>query len=131
MSVEKELAEAHRYLENAREILREKAGKQDGFYSDKKYVKLAGHAAYSAVLVALDAFWGLKKKGRKDVFWYKENLAQVDKKALTRFNAAYDTLHLSLGYDGNLDAKVAKAGLESAEWLIDWVEQRLVPASVG
>ncbi|WP_310589629.1 DUF5618 family protein [Dyadobacter sp. CY351] len=88
--------EAKRYLDNAKEILREKAKKEDGFYQDKKYVKLAGHAAYTGVLVALDSLLGKKTKGRKSVEWYQNELSKVDKKALTTFNDAYDTLHLAM-----------------------------------
>lgn len=120
--------EAKRYLDNAKEILREKAKKEDGFYQDKKYVKLAGHAAYTGVLVALDGLLENKTKGRKDVDWYKERLAKMDKKVLNAFNGAYDTLHLAMGYDGNLLAEVSRAGLDTAESIINWVETRSAAA---
>ncbi|MFD2574666.1 DUF5618 family protein, partial [Spirosoma soli] len=92
--------EAKRYLDNAREILREKARKEDGYYQDSKYVKMAGHTAYAGVLVALDGLLGKKNKGRKDVEWYKQQLAKLDKKLLNSFVGVYDTLHLSMSYDG-------------------------------
>ncbi|MCF2500510.1 DUF5618 family protein [Dyadobacter chenhuakuii] len=120
--------EAKRYLDNAKEILREKAKKEDGFYQDKKYVKLAGHAAYTGVLVALDSLLGKKTKGRKSVEWYQNELSKVDKKALTTFNDAYDTLHLAMSYDGNRSADVSKTGLKLAETLIHWVETRTAAA---
>lgn len=123
-----QIQEAKRYIENAREILSEKAGKENGYYQDAKYVKMAGNTAYSGVLVALDSFLEKKTKGRKDVSWYKEHLARLDKKILNSFVAAYDTLHLALGYDGNPNAKVANAGLEDAEIIIRWVEQRKAAA---
>lgn len=123
-----EIQDARRYIKNAREILSEKAQKQDGYYQDRKYVKMAGNTAYNGMLVALDSILGKKAKGRKDVTWYKEGLAKMDKKILNPFVAAYDTLHLALGYDGNLNADVAKAGLNDAEKIINWVEQRLVIA---
>ncbi|GAB3223733.1 DUF5618 family protein [Spirosoma arcticum] len=116
--------EAKRYLANAREILRDKAHKEDGIYQDTKYVKLAGHAAYSGVLVALDGLLGKKGKGRKDVDWYKQQLANLDKRLLNSFVGVYDTLHLSMSYDGNPLASVATAGLQEAETIINWVEQR-------
>ena len=122
------ILEAKRYLDNARELLSEKANKEDGYYQDTKYVKLAGHAAYAGVLVALDAYLGKKTKGRKHVDWYKEQLSGLDKKLLNSFVAAYDTLHLSMSYDGNPNAKVAKAGLEDAESIISWVENRTANA---
>ncbi|RZK28452.1 MAG: hypothetical protein EOO61_22045, partial [Hymenobacter sp.] len=116
--------EAKRYLDNAREILRDKAQKEDGIYQDIKYVKLAGHAAYAGILVALDGLLGKKSKGRKDVDWYKQQLSVIDRKMLGRFVAAYDTLHLSMSYDGNPLANVAAAGLQEAETIIKWVETR-------
>ncbi len=116
--------EAKRYLENAREILREKAHKEDGYYQDSKYVKMAGDTAYVGVLVALDGLLGKKGKGRKDVEWYKQHLAKLDKRVLNSFISAYDILHLSMAYDGIPDAEVAQTGLKRAESIIDWVEQR-------
>ncbi|KAA6434156.1 hypothetical protein FEM33_23025 [Dyadobacter flavalbus] len=120
--------EARRYVNNAKEILSEKARKEDGYYQDTKYVKLAGHAAYTGVLVALDGLFGKKGKGRKDVDWYKERLSTMDKKLLYTFVAAYDTLHLSMSYDGNPAAEIAVAGLKMAESIIAWVETRSATA---
>ena len=117
--------EAKRYLENAYALLSEKAHKEDGLYQDTKYVKLAGHAAYAGVLMALDGLLGKKGKGRKHVDWYKENLAKIDRKLLGQFVAAYDTLHLSMSYDGNPSAGVAREGLANAEQIIAWVETRV------
>jgi len=118
------ITEAHRYLENAKEMLRDKAQKEDGYYKDKKYVKLAGNAAYSGILVALDGYFGIKKKGRKNVDWYQNELAKVDKKVLNAFNTAYEVLHLSMGYDGMPSVKVSAAGFEEAEKIIHWVETK-------
>ncbi|WP_310590484.1 DUF5618 family protein [Dyadobacter sp. CY261] len=99
--MEDNLQQARRYLNDAREILRDKAKKEDGFYQDRKYVKLAGHAAYTGVLVALDNLFDRQTKGRKSVEWYQEQLGKLDRKALHSFNAAYDTLHLAMSDDGN------------------------------
>lgn len=121
----KYINEANRYLNNAKSFLKEKAQKEDGYYKDRKYVKLAGHAAYCGVLEALDGLLGNKKKGRKSVDWYQAELAKIDKKILTHFNAAYDTLHLAMGYDGNLNADIAAIGLKEAEQIINWVEAKM------
>ena len=56
------ISEARRYIENAKIILSEKAKKEDGRYQDKKYIKMAGHTAYTGVLVALDTLLSDKKK---------------------------------------------------------------------
>jgi hypothetical protein len=118
------IREAKRYLDNASTILKEKAMKENDRYSDRKYVKLAGHAAYTGVLVALDGFFGIKTKKRKDVNWYKEQLASIDKKVLGNFVDAYELLHLYMGYDGTQNAIVAQQGLKRADEIIQWVEQR-------
>ena len=118
------IEEARRFLTNARDILKQKAGKEDGYYQDRKYVMMAGHTAYVGVLVALDSLLG-QKQTRKSVEWYQTKLAPLDRKLSSRFAAVYDTLHLAMAYDGNLSAKVAKAGLEDADWIINWVEGRL------
>ena len=47
--------EAVRYIRNARQLLSEKTGKDGKYYTDRKYVKMAGHTAWCGVLVALDA----------------------------------------------------------------------------
>jgi len=49
------IREAERYLQNARQILSEKAEKDGDYYNDPKYVKMAGDTAWKGVLVALDA----------------------------------------------------------------------------
>ncbi|MCE7071325.1 MULTISPECIES: DUF5618 family protein [Dyadobacter] len=121
----KDITEAKRYISNAKEILREKAIKENGVYKDRKYVKMAGHTAYAGVLVALDSVLGEKKtKTRKSVEWYQKELSTTDKKILSYFLAAYDTLHLSMSYDGNLSAGVSTEGLQLAEKIIDWAERK-------
>ena len=130
------LDEAKLHLDNARTFLSEKADKQEGYYQNRKYVKIAGHAAYTGILLALDALLddgtsNKKKKSRKSVDWYKEELAKLDRKALDRFVAAYNTLHLSMGYDGNNDPKVSATGLDGAQTLLDWIATRLQTKSVA
>jgi hypothetical protein len=120
------IEEANRYLANAKEILREKARKEDGYYQDKKYIKMAGHTAYTGVLVALDALFGNKsKKTRKSVEWYQKELSTLDKKITASFADVYEIVHLSMSYDGIQNAKVIAIGLQEAENIINWSKQRL------
>ncbi|WP_019943410.1 DUF5618 family protein [Dyadobacter beijingensis] len=124
MKDEDPIAEARRHVENARTILREKAAKEDDRYADRKYVKMAGHTAYTGVLLALDGLFGIKSKGRKDINWYRDQVARTDKKLLSNFMSAYELLHLSMSYDGNQDVSTAQTGLRRADEIIQWVEQR-------
>jgi len=56
----------------------------------------------------------LKKKGRKDIDYYKSTITKVDKKMLNYLNNAYEILHLSRYYDGITDIKVISRGFELA-----------------
>ena len=87
---------------------------------------MAGHTAYTGVLVALNAlFFNKKKKTRKSVEWYQKELSNLDRKITTSFSDVYEILHLSMSYDGIQSAKVIGLGLEEAEKIINWSEQRL------
>jgi len=117
--------EAIRYMDNAKEILK-KADKKDNTYQDEKYVKIASGTAYSAVLKALDGYFILKqadkKKGRKDIDYYIDNIAKIDKKLLSNLNNAYKILHLSGYYDGITNVKVIQEGFELAYTIIEKIK---------
>ena len=119
--------EAMRYMNNAKEYL-QKAKKEDRYYRDTKYVKTACGVAYSGVLVALDGFFELKgvelprKKLRKSIKYYQENLAKLDKKLLNNLNLAYQILHLSGYYDGINSVNVIKEGFEEAFTIIEKIK---------
>ena len=122
------IREAERYLENARQILSEKAGKDGDYYSDRKYVKIAGHTAWCGILVALDAALGMKKglkRGQRLEFRdYQEAIARVDRKMPRLLVNSYDTLHKTLGYDGNLSYRIVQYGLAEARNIITWAEKQ-------
>lgn len=117
--------EAIRYMDNAKETLK-KAGKEDLFYKDSKYVKTACGTAYNGVLIALDGYFLLKdvpkKKGRKDIDYYRMNIAKIDKKLLNYLNDSYELLHLCGYYDGIKNVKVVLTGLESAYTIIEKIK---------
>lgn len=122
------LATARTYLSNAKDILKEKALKKNGHYQYKKYVRLAGHAAYLSVLESLDALMEhahYKVKGRKDIDKYRQFLETYNKKMLQELNDAYEILHLYMGYDGGLRVSICNEGLKIAENIIAWTEKQL------
>ena len=112
-------------MDNAKGTLK-KAGKEDRFYIDKKYVKTACGTAYNAVLLALDGYLLLKgvekKKGRKDISYYEEEVSKLDKKLLNYVVEAYHTLHLCGYYDGNKDSKIISSGFEMAYFIINKIK---------
>jgi hypothetical protein len=125
------IQEANRYLANARQILSEKAGKEGNYYSNSKYVKLAGHAAWSGVLIALDAALQVKKtmkKGQRPDFQdYQAAIAKKDAKMTKPLLWAYESCRKVLGYDGNSVCKIVQGSLEAAKDVIDWASLHYNP----
>ncbi len=122
------ITEAIRYLDNAKEILSEKAKKNDGFYSDRKYVRMAGNTAWNGVLIAMDAAYGVKKKlkdtERPDYPDYQKVINREKNSIANAFAAAYEHCHKFMGYDGVLSYKTVNNGLEYAKEVIDFCENK-------
>jgi hypothetical protein len=121
------IREAERYLQNARQILSDKAEKDGDFYNDSKYVRMAGNTAWNGILIALDATLrvrdGLKKKQRPEFKDYQEAIAQKDSKMTRPLLNAYELLHKTLGYDGITRYKVVQESLEQAREILDWADK--------
>ena len=122
------IREAERYLQNARQILSEKAEKDGEYYNDSKYVKMAGNTAWNGVLVALDAVLhvreNLKKGQRPDFKDYQEAISKVDNKMTRPLLWTYESLHKVLGYDGNPRYKIVQDSLDQAKIILDWADKR-------
>jgi len=120
----KKIKESERYLKNALDTLK-KAGRENGYYKDEKYVRTACGIAYIASLYATDAFlakYGMQvpdKKGRRHADNYRELLTKQSKKVLNSFNTTYYTLHIIGYYGGVLNAKSIQSGFEALEELIE------------
>jgi len=123
MSKTEAKTEAMRYVTNAKEILKEKAKKEDGYYLDAKYIKMAGNTLWNGVLIALDTKFPQIKagKGRPDQTKYRQ--AIKENKASKMFDSAYQYLHLVMGYDGIGNEKQVKIAIEEAKSLINWATQ--------
>jgi hypothetical protein len=118
------ILEAERYMQNAKQILSEKAEKEGNYYNDSKYVRMAGNTLWNGVLIALDGaldIRGTLKKGqRPDIKDYQNAVARKDSRMTRPLHSAYETIHMSLGYDGNPNYKVVQAGVEQAKEMISW-----------
>jgi len=123
MSKTEAKTEAMRYVSNATQILTEKAKKDGKFYSDKKYVKMAGNTLWNGVLVALDHKYPEIRsgKGRPDQTKYRKVIK--DGKASKMFDAGYEVCHLSMGYDGILYVDTVQSGVNLAKELISWATE--------
>ena len=123
----KEYAEAIRYMDNAEETL-QRAKKDGNYYTDEKYVRTACGTAYRGVLLALNAWFVIKgipkpcKKHRKSIEYYTSNIAQIDKKLVNCLCAVYNVLHLDGYYDGITSVKIIKDGFEHAYEIIEKIK---------
>ncbi|QRR03281.1 DUF5618 family protein [Dyadobacter sandarakinus] len=117
--------EAARYLENAREILSNKAGKEDGLYKDVKYVKMASGTAYSAALLILDEYLrqkeGLKFTKPSSIEDYTARIRKYDKKLLKLLAAVYDELHIVGYYHGTRSVDTIQTGLKNVKQMLTYI----------
>jgi len=119
--------EALRYMDNAKETLKQ-AGKEDDYYNDEKYVKTACGTAFVGVLKALDCYFILKevppvKKGsRKDRQYYEKALTEIDKKLLKYYETMYRVLHLQGYYEGETNFTIIQDGLKVGYQIIEKIK---------
>lgn len=125
MNTTTQYQEVIRYLDNAKEILKEKAGKKDGEYADIKYVQMAAETAYNGVLLAIDEFLrqkeGLKFSKPKSIEEYRTRVAKQNKKLLALLNEAYGDLHISLYYHGIPSVRIMSNGLKTAQEIAEFI----------
>ena len=117
------IAESRRYVENARETLREhgQLDVEQIRYQDEKYVKAAGNYLWGGVLIALDAVFHVRKNehDRVDIKDYRKAVGNRDRKLLGLVNNGYETIHLYMNYDGAQDKVICDNGFRLANGIID------------
>ena len=115
------IEEARRYVANAKEVIKKANYDPElNIYTDGKYIKMAGNTLWNGCLVALDAALGISKgKGPPDISKYRDAAAKRDRKLMAAIVAGYNTMHLSMGYDGTKGKKICDAGFEYADAIID------------
>jgi len=123
--------EAMRYIANAKDVL-SKAGFENGRYKDSKYVRMACGTAYSGTLIAIETWLKLKdvdfssvvknRNKRKNIDFYKNNVAKRDGKLKDYLDDAYQILHLDGYYDGILNATVIKEGFSAAKNIVEQIK---------
>lgn len=124
------MKEALRYLNNAKEILKN-SGIEGNFYVDKKPVREALGTAYLAILEAINEV--LLKKGYskkelpKKVEEYEKalqkHLSIRNGKLFREFQSLYDTLHIAGYYRGLiLNTDMVKDALKAAKAFIEKIK---------
>ena len=123
------IAEARRYVENARKALNENGelDTETKLYQDDKYVRAAGNYLWLGVLMALDAVFHVRKdrRTRVDINNYLDAVGKRDRKLLSYVNTGYDIMHLSMTYDGVPSKGVSDEGIRLANAIIDRCEMMM------
>ncbi len=127
------VAEAHRYVENAQQLLKEhgQLDHETQLYRDRKYLQMAGNTLWNGVLLILDAVFHVRteKRFHPDIKDYREVIGKHDRKLLDLVNTAYETLHIILGYDGNRERNICNVGIRHANEIINRCEVMLRKAA--
>ena len=75
-------------------------------------------------MIALDAVLqvreNMKKGQRPDFQDYETAMAKRDRKMTRTLLGAYESLHKSMGYDGNPNYIIVQESLRQAQYLLDW-----------
>jgi hypothetical protein len=120
-------SESIRYRENAKKILENAVINENGYYMDKKYVRMACGTAYSGLLIALDGYLILKNVdvlgvAKKDITFYRYNLSKLNKKLGDNLDSAYEVLHLWGYYDGITNSTILKTGFKEFDVFINLIK---------
>lgn len=123
------IAEARRYVDNARKTLSENGelNVETKRYEDDKYVRAAGNYLWLGVILALDAVFHVRtdRRTRVDINQYREAVSKRDRKLLDYVNDGYNVMHLSMTYDGVQAKDVSDAGFRLANTIIDRCEMMM------
>lgn len=117
------MAEARRYLQNAKQTLR-KVPVKYGLYTDAKYVREASGIAYLATLKAIDSYL-ISKGWRNDElpssiegYWKAKKSIPHNGEFTTHLTRAYQLLHRNDYYEGTTAEETIKGGIYSVEQII-------------
>jgi len=117
------VAEARRYMANAKELLNTKGqlDPETQQYRDRKYVRMAGNTLWNGMLVIMESLFHLKNKRHPhpDVIDYKDAISKRDGKLLDLFISGYECMHIMMGYDGVRDKDICATGFRLANDIID------------
>lgn len=121
------MKEPLRYLENAKQILG-KSPIEDGYYTDKKYVKSACGIAYLGVLEAISEYLLARGVQKKELPKKAEEYEKALKKYASvhngklpkQFDYLYEELHIAGYYRGMLHrVNIVKEALKGAKEFIE------------
>ncbi|MEI6436409.1 MAG: DUF5618 family protein [Bacteroidota bacterium] len=126
------IAEAYRYLANAKETI----GKSPiayGIYTDSKYVREAAGIAYLSALKALDVYFlskGMKKadlpQSIEEYLTFVKKKIPLNGKLNSALTVVYQNLHIFGYYRGGVDLALVKSGFDNARKVIEMMEKLMV-----
>jgi hypothetical protein len=117
---------ALRYMAKAEDALKKANIDEDGFYSDKRYLKIAYTMAYRALLTAVDCYFILKgveitDDTEKDIAFYRVNMARKNTNLYNPLCSAYEVLHFGALYSITMDS-IIQIGFKHVKMFIDLIK---------
>ena len=124
------LAEARRYLDNAKDTLKPIPILENVIYADVKYVAKAAGIAYLAALKTIDAYLfgigkiqSLKEKPKSIDGYYKVvSEMSFGNKMYPRLQSVYNSLHLNAYYKEDTNVDNIKGGFRVVKEMIEIIE---------
>ena len=121
------IAQARRYLANAKDTLINNTSIKNDRYVDSKYVSEASAMAYLAPTIAIKGYLlehGIvndKRKLPKSYDQYTMFIKKIPRngKLMDHYNTVYENLHIDGYYEGHCNVKLIKGGFESAKKIIE------------
>jgi hypothetical protein len=124
------IAEAKRFLKNAKEILSKAEIEYGRIYKDPKITREAAGIAYLAALMAIDGYLlSMGVPPDKLPASIEEYMSAVKKiprngKLMANLITAYQNLHIFAYYRGGVGVQMIKEGIKSVEEIIKTVTQK-------
>ncbi|MBI3193693.1 MAG: DUF5618 family protein [Ignavibacteriae bacterium] len=130
LTKEQALAEAKRYLANAKEtIAKSPISKTGKLYTDVKYIREGAGIAYLAALKAIDG-WLIGKGIPYDnlpksieEYWQARRKIPYNGTFTDYFTLVYQNLHIAAYYQGQVSIAVVKEGLRAVKEIIAMLEK--------
>lgn len=115
------LKDAQHWIDRAYYTLDYKATRKNGYYTNRKWVRLAGRQAYQGLQVSLTTLLGKPAKGQSTHAYYRDQLTVDYPELVEPYRAVYAELVQRMGHQGHRRVRLAQAMLANAESLVDQV----------
>lgn len=120
------IKKAWAHWHKAQEILATKAGADDGYYTERKYIRMAGKKAWKGVVIAVHAVLDIRDLPEGESLYiehYRPLIEPIDKEAFLDLQSAFLGLCRSMVWDNTSGVEIINLYMEVAHKLLTWCEK--------